>query len=240
MKFGTISKRVCTLSLIVLSAAFSADRHAQKSLWNVRRGASLSYVAIGDSTGLGVGASNGHGYVALLFSQLQRLHPQTQLINLSLANATCSEILENVNKPDNGAGAQQLQPALVTIGVGAIDMLRGSPEPQFADCYEKLLAHFAGTGVPIVVTNIPDISSAPRFASLDQAGIRLILENYNVSIEQIAKQHNLYFVDLYRQSRDTLRAHLDFFSFDGMHPSDKGYQFWADAIWPTVEKAIAD
>src|SRR5947207_7657320 len=204
MKLENVSKRLAfTLLPIAVLAACSADPHSRKSLRNANQSTQLSYVAIGDSTGLGIGASNGHGYVALLLSRLQHLHPQTQLINLSLANANCSEILEEVCKLESVAGnAEQLQPAVVTVGIGAIDILRGSSEEQFADCYEKLLGHFASTGASIVVTNIPDIASAPRFDSLEQADIRLTLESYNASIEQIAKRHDLHFVDLYRQSQE--------------------------------------
>jgi lysophospholipase L1-like esterase len=34
--------------------------------------------------------------------------------------------------------------------------------------------------------------------------------------------------------------HPEYFSSDGFHPSDKGYELWATQMWPTVARVIGD
>src|SRR4051794_23257213 len=51
-------------------------------------GDSIVYVALGDSTGTGLGARNGSGYVELLFERIQQIRPGSCLVNLSTAWAT--------------------------------------------------------------------------------------------------------------------------------------------------------
>src|SRR5688572_15350644 len=54
--------------------------------------APLSYIALGDSTGVGVGAREG-GYVAHLYSELAALHPGARLMNLCGSGATTARVL---------------------------------------------------------------------------------------------------------------------------------------------------
>ena len=156
------------------------------------------------------------------------------MVNLCTANATSSDILnKQISK------ITDIRPMLVTISIGANDLLRGVSEDEFSINYEKILIHLKDAGAPIVITNIPDIASAPLLAKFTQLSIRSRVESFNACIEQAAKHHNVYFIDLYGKSQGMIQSHPDFFSSDGLHPSDTGYQFWAEAMWPTVKKAIS-
>jgi len=44
--------------------------------------------------------------------------------------------------------------------------------------------------------------------------------------------------DIYTITREQLPAHPEFFSADGFHPSDAGYEMWAEQMWPTLLKMI--
>jgi lysophospholipase L1-like esterase len=35
-------------------------------------------------------------------------------------------------------------------------------------------------------------------------------------------------------------AHPEFFSSDGFHPSEQGYEFWAVKMWPSLKEAIGE
>jgi lysophospholipase L1-like esterase len=41
-------------------------------------------------------------------------------------------------------------------------------------------------------------------------------------------------VDLFSASREFIPQRPDFFSFDGFHPPETGYEQWADLMLPTV------
>lgn len=76
----------------------------------------LKYVALGDSTGVGVGARDG-GYVIRLFRKLDQRRPGSTLKNLCVSGATSEDILRN--QVDAGIAAQ---PDLVTVGIGINDI----------------------------------------------------------------------------------------------------------------------
>jgi acyl-CoA thioesterase-1 len=44
--------------------------------------------------------------------------------------------------------------------------------------------------------------------------------------------------DIYTITHEQLPSHPEFFSEDGFHPSDKGYEFWAEQMWPTIALTI--
>ncbi|MFN2533441.1 MAG: SGNH/GDSL hydrolase family protein, partial [Pyrinomonadaceae bacterium] len=52
----------------------------------------ITYVALGDSTGVGVGARDG-GYVSRLFKRLVDERPKSKLVNLCVSGAATSEVL---------------------------------------------------------------------------------------------------------------------------------------------------
>jgi lysophospholipase L1-like esterase len=202
---------------------------------NDHRDGRVIYAALGDSTGVGVGAKNG-GYVARLFARIKRVRPASSLANLCVSGAETEDVLRSQLKL-----ALAARPNLITLGIGINDVGHGVTLEIFARNYEEIITRIkAESDAPIVVTNIPDISLAPAVpASLrDQVYRRVIL--FNESIKEISERHGLRVVDAYTATHDIIRSHPEFFSDDGFHPSDEGYERWAEMMWPTVESAIGD
>ena len=123
----------------------------------------IGYVALGDSTGYGVGARNG-GYVARLFKRLLEQRPGSVLANLCISGATTEDVMKGQLQD-----AVAKSPDLVTVGIGINDIGHGFTIEQFAKNYEEILTTLKQkTHAQIIVSNIPDISSAPRIpAGLD-------------------------------------------------------------------------
>jgi acyl-CoA thioesterase I len=115
-----------------------------------------------------------------------------------------------------------------------------APE-QFARNYEEIVSRLKSrTDAPIVVTNIPDISTAPRVPVFLHDQVQARIRLFNEHIAEIARRHELLLVDTYDMSREVIPAHPEFFSPDGFHPSDEGYEYWAKMMWPTVKEAIGE
>ncbi len=193
----------------------------------------LVYVAVGDSTGIGLGARNGGGYVDRLFARVKQKRPGSTLLNLSAAGATTADALDKQLPRMDGT-----RETLFTVCIGLNDLLRGREAEQFAGDYEALITRLGQTGGRIVVANLPDVASAPGMKGKADEAFRSRLVQFNKAIEQIAGRHKVTLVDLYESSGNTFRAHPEFFSSDGLHPSDMGYAYWADTMWPAVEQAI--
>ncbi|CAN5832325.1 SGNH/GDSL hydrolase family protein [soil metagenome] len=193
----------------------------------------IRYLALGDSTGAGVGARNG-GYVARLFKRIVAHMPGSALTNLCVSGATTSEVLRG--QLDRGGRAD---PQLVTLGIGINDIGHGLPLDQFSKNYEELLSRLrSGTKAAIVVSNIPDISSAPRIPQAMRTEYHQQIVAFNHKLEEIASRHQVSVFDIYTVTHEQLSSHPEFFSEDGFHPSDEGYEFWAEQMWPIIALTI--
>jgi lysophospholipase L1-like esterase len=194
------------------------------------------YVALGDSTGVGVGASKGGGYPARLFQRIERVRPGSRLVNLSVSGATTADLLrEQVGR----VGAAR--PTLVTLSIGINDVSRQVAAEQFARNYEEVVTRLrAQTDAPVVVSNLPDISHAPAVPVFLRAEASRRINLFNARINEVAARHGLPVVDTYAKSHAVIPKHPEFFSADGFHPSDEGYEFWAFEMWPAVKAAIGE
>ena len=198
--------------------------------------APVVYVALGDSTGVGMGARKGGGYVARLFERIERVRPGSRVVNLCMSGARTDDALRG-----QVARVAALHPTLVTVGIGINDVTNNVPFERFAANYEQIITRLrAATDAPIVATNIPDISPAPAVPEFARAEAARRIALFNERIAQIAAQQQITLVDAYDMSREIIPAHPEFFSADGFHPSDEGYEYWAKMMWPAVKTAIGE
>src|SRR5262245_25481195 len=93
----------------------------------------IVYVALGDSTGAGVGAREG-GYVARLFKRIEERRPGSTLSNLCVSGATTADLIRDQLKT-----GVELNPDLVTVGIGINDVGHGLTLEQFSKNYEEIL-----------------------------------------------------------------------------------------------------
>lgn len=192
------------------------------------------YAALGDSTGVGVGATRGGGYVARLFERIERARPGSRLHNLCVSGATTEDVL----RYQVGRLGEHGAPTLVTVGIGVNDVSRLMLEEYERNLDQLVRRVRAVTASPVVMTNIPDIACAPAVPDFMREEARKRIAAFNGALARVAGQHELVVVDVYTRSSELLPERPDFFCSDRFHPSDEGYQFWADEMWPTVEQAI--
>jgi acyl-CoA thioesterase I len=193
----------------------------------------ITYVALGDSTGAGLGAVNG-GYVARLHNRVLEYRPDSQLFNLCLSGATTVEVLRS--QLNQGIAKN---PDLVTLGIGINDISHGLTIEEFAKNYEEILSTLKEkTQAQIVVTNLPNISSAPVVASWMRDRYHQQIVSFNERLEEIANRHGVIVFDIYSVTTRELPSHPEYFSRDGFHPSDQGYELWASEMWPTIARVI--
>jgi lysophospholipase L1-like esterase len=193
----------------------------------------IVYVALGDSTGAGVGAVDG-GYVLRLHQRILRSRPGSQLSNFCVSGATTADVLQaQLNK-----GVEK-NPQLVTLGIGINDIGRGVPLERFTQNYDRILSTLIEkTQARIVVTNIPDISSAPVVPLSMRRQYHQQILTFNQRLEEIAIRRGVSVFDIYSITTRDLPSHPEYFSRDGFHPSDAGYELWAVEMWPTIARTI--
>src|ERR1051326_4040949 len=132
----------CLLALLLLFLIYSAacahpNSTQQENKANMTREeqtAPVVYTALGDSTGVGVGAKQGGGYVARIFERIKRERPQSRLNNLCVSGATTEDVLRGQLEP-----AINSHPTLVTLGIGINDIGHGLTLETFARNYEEIV-----------------------------------------------------------------------------------------------------
>ncbi|MBV9958978.1 MAG: SGNH/GDSL hydrolase family protein [Acidobacteria bacterium] len=220
------------LLIILLSLGCGCSKVRSNVTSGSRPDGAVIYAAVGDSTGAGLGARQG-GYVERLFARIKQARPASRLNNRSLAGANTAQVLQS-----QVAQIVADQPTLVTVGIGLNDLLQGVTEDEFAKNYEEIVSRLLGTHAFIIITTLPDLSAAPAFAKREAGDLTARLIRYNQRIETIAARYGVELVDVYNLSREALHTRPELFGADGLHPSDAGYEYWAETLWPAVNKAI--
>lgn len=194
---------------------------------------SISYVALGDSSAVGVGASRGGGYPERLASRLRKEGFSLGLTNVGMSGAVIRDVFTSQVKR-----AVATQPTLVTIGVGTNDIWRGTSLEDFRDDLGRIARRLKPTGASLVIVNVPDMALAPVARMVPSHLYEGRIEPFNEAISHVAREHGMHVVDLYAASKVFIPERPDFFSFDGFHPSDAGYEQWADLMLPTVRPLV--
>jgi len=156
------------------------------------------------------------------------------LQNLCVSGATTADVVRG--QLEQGVA---LNPDLVTVGIGINDIGHGLTLEQFSENFEVILSTLKEkTHAQIVVTNLPDVSSAPRIPSVMRSEYQRQIDLFCQRLVEIANRHGVTVFDIYTVTKDELPAHPEYFSADGFHPSDEGYELWATQMWPTVARVI--
>ncbi|GAC1602602.1 MAG: SGNH/GDSL hydrolase family protein [Acidimicrobiales bacterium] len=167
------------------------------------------WVALGDSTAQGIGASErSHGYVLRVLDRLRaQRHPGWQVVNLSRTGARVADVLG-----DQLAAMAEIRPAdLVTCAVGANDLLptRGR------------------NLVSSMVQLAESLPAGALLATLPQGVSRARAEEANAVIRATASSRGLVVVDLWARTGPPWK---DKYAGDMFHPNDRGYDDWVSAF----------
>ncbi len=221
------------LALQACSPRTSSEAQGDTMMTNEKRAREIVYVAVGDSTGVGVGAEEG-GYPARLLKRIKQEHGNARLVNLCVSGATTDDLLR-----EQLAEAISSRPTLITVAIGINDLGNYFTVEKFARNFEEIIKRLkAGTKAAIVVSNLPDISFAPVVPADMRDETRRQINRFNERIKEIAARYSLPLVDAYAETHAIIPEHPKFFSDDGFHPSDAGYEYWARMMWPAVKAAL--
>lgn len=196
------------------------------------------YVALGDSTGVGVGARKGGGYVARLFERIERERPGSRVVNLCVSGARTNDLLRH-QLPRVAA----LRPTLVTVGIGINDLTNLVPAADFEANFDEIVSRLRddAPAARVVLSNLPDISPAPVVPAAMRADAVRRIKLFNEIVARVAARYRgVRVADAYHSSREVIAAHPEFFCEDGFHPSAEGYEYWAKLLWPAVKAEIGE
>lgn len=194
------------------------------------------YVALGDSTAEGMGASSHNkAYTSIIHSSLKERYRKARYYNFAKSGAILKDVIDH-QLPK----ALEANPSLITISIGANDIIRRTkPEKFEEDLYELLRTLQQKTDATVVISTIPDLSLTPAVPKLLKTYSRYKAGKLNSIIHRAGKDTNTVTVDMFEDSRAVLRAFPDAIATDGFHPSDFGYALWANTILVTLHNVLA-
>lgn len=220
------------------ASAPSATIHRPTATTGTVARPTVSYVALGASDAVGVGADNPNtqGYVPIIISRLPK---GSAALNLGVSGITLHDALKQ-ELPEVAAA----QPTFITVWLVGNDFRDCTSLQQYAADLDVLLATLHDqTHAQVFVANTPDMSFLPYFQEgapqggacvqgASAAKVHGLVLQWNQVINPIVTKHGDVLVDLYGTD---FANHPEYVSSrDGFHPSNLGYAHLADLFWSQV------
>lgn len=183
----------------------------------------LTYVAIGASDAVGVGAANPEteGWVPRFGA---KLGANTRVVNLGVSGSTLGQALQEQLGP-----ALDAQPDVVTVWLCVNDLNAGVPLVSYAADLDLLLSQLETTNARVLIGNVPDLAQLAAYRGTDPAPLQAEVARWNAAIADAAARHGDTLVDLYSHWQEAVQ-HPEYLSADGFHPSSDGYKALADVF----------
>jgi acyl-CoA thioesterase-1 len=205
----------------------------EPSVTPARSGATVRYVALGDSYTIGTSVAAQERWP----NQLVARAPQLELVaNLGVNGYTSADVIE-----EELPRLAPLRPELVTLLIGVNDVVQGVPESTYrrnvAQILDELVRQVGAERVLVVTT--PDYTVTPAGADYGNPAAQSqgVQRNNAINVE-LATARGIAAVDIYDLS---LLAATDrsYVAGDGLHPSGRQYGLWVDRILPIVSRMLA-
>lgn len=189
------------------------------------QGEDLIYVAAGDSTSVGVGASTiKKTYAYKLFVDLAKQN-RVHYIPVGKSGAKTTDVLsEQMPK------IVEANPDIVTLSIGANDVTHLRSNRDILKNYKDITDQIsAQTHAQIYLTNIPILKDAPLLPLPLRKFIKYKSEKINQELS-VLETDRVHIVPIYSFGWDQFSDIRTTFAPDQFHPSDTGYENWTNAF----------
>jgi len=195
---------------------------------------SIRYLALGDSYTIGTGLEHeAQNFPSLLAGRLrQRLSIDVVLINLGVNGYTTNDLIR-----EELPAARRSAPELVSILIGANDVVQGSDDATFRARLTQIYETVKSLGlrsVRVLVVSVPDFSPLPGAAPFGTPShLRARIDAINDIARSEAADRGFQYADITAISRETNRGD-GWLAGDGLHPGPVQHRAFADHLWEVV------
>ena len=195
-------------------------KYVERTRWDIESGADATIVCFGDSITAGYAVRR--GFPSFLLESLRQRFPDSkiEMINSGISGDTSQDGLSRLDW-----AVLSYEPDLVTINFGINDCVLGlSLEEYEMNLVEMVRRIRAGPDSEILLLSSQPLESPPY----DQR----VLDYYQ-TVERVAKEMNVGFVDVYGAWMKRVRAGmpLDSLILPGLdHPNEAGYRIIAEEL----------
>ena len=195
---------------------------------------SIRYLALGDSYTIGTGLEDeAQNFSSLLARRLmEETAIDVDLTNLGVNGYTTTDLIR-----EELPVARSGRPELVTILIGANDVVQGSDEASYRARLQQIyqaIKQLASPGARVLAISIPDFSALPAAAPFGSASqLRARIDAFNAVAQSEAASRPFRYVDITPISREDNTGH-DWLAADGLHPGPAQHRAMADRLWQVV------
>ncbi len=216
-------------TMVVLAACGESGTSAVQEEGRVR------YVALGDSYTIGTSVTEAERWPNQLVERIGEL----ELVGNPAVNGYTSADLLTQELPQLDA----LRPELVSVLIGVNDVVQGVPDSQYAGNVALILDDLLTSLPPerIVCIATPDYTRTPRgadFGDPDQQSDGIV--RVNAIFREACEQRAIRFVPEIFEISQAATEDPSLVADDGLHPSGRQYERWADVIAPVIEELLGN
>ncbi|MES2955690.1 MAG: GDSL-type esterase/lipase family protein [Pseudomonadota bacterium] len=181
-------------------------------------GAGASLLVVGDSTGVGTGASSP---AASLAGLIARDHPTLKIVNRAKDGAKFADIARQLELPGERFDA------ILVLG-GGNDVIRLTPYAPLEENIARVAALARTQARLVVLMPSGNVGSAPFFFPPWSWLMTQRSQTLHRFVREVASDNGALYVNLYKdKSEDPFAQRPDELNAkDGLHPSDAGYRLW--------------
>jgi acyl-CoA thioesterase I len=184
------------------------------------------FLALGDSFTIGTGTTPERSFPAVLTRLWTERGRAVVLSNPAVNGYTTDDLIH-----DELPLVATFGPTLLTVLIGANDIVRGSTEEryrrQLRSIHERLRVD--APDARVIALPQPDWSLSPAGSSFgDKGAIARSIERFNTIAREEAERTGGSWIDLFPLMREQGRKAM--FAPDGLHPSAEAYAEWAGAL----------
>lgn len=184
--------------------------------------ATLRLLIVGDSTGVGTGASAPQASVAGLLAQA---YPRLRIDNLSRDGATFADVIGQLE----GARARY---DLVLVNAGGNDVIRLRGLDAVRADVDRVALLARARGERVLLMPAGNVGNAPFFFPPVSWLMTSRARSLHGFVREAAARHGAVYVSLFKDKANDPFAQRpkELNAADGLHPSDAGYRVWFDEL----------
>jgi lysophospholipase L1-like esterase len=196
-----------------------------------------SYLALGDSYTIGEGVSAEGKFPHQTVALLRKRHIDVaEPVVIATTGWTTDELATAIRER-----SIQETFSFVTLLIGVNNQYRERSLENYREEFLSLLnrAIFFANGHSrrVFVLSIPDWGVTPFAEGRDRLQIARDIDAFNSAAKSIVEAHHAVWLDITDSTRHN-GIHSDYLAEDGLHPSGKEYEIWAERLAPLIEASL--
>ena len=180
-------------------------------------------LVIGDSTGVGTGASGPADSVA---GRIARDYPRTEIVNRAQDGARVEDI------PEQLRGFKSWEFDLVLLQVGGNDIIRFTDLGKLKDSITEALHMAADKGGKVIFMSTGNVGLAPVFFPPVNWIYSWRTQKARAIFMAVSKSEKVEYIDLFRVKEEDpfTKDPATFYAADKLHPGSEGYRLWYEEL----------